>query len=164
MDQRRVDGTSIETEIAPLRDLCQTCPACAGKAVLRMSDQNQRIGSEIDRFNLRMIKRASQANLCLSLENHLEYLFRVGLPRTEVNHDLWVCLAKAIDDVRQEVCADGELGSDLKCTPPRGLKFLDGLPGERSRAQELFSMRFQHSTRHRQGERAPSTGEELNSE
>src|SRR5438045_9468937 len=97
-----------------------------------------------------MLQRSGQTTFSFLPKHHLQDFFRV--PRTNADGDFWKRALKLLEHVWQEVHRDGEPRSYLQRDVASGLKLVNGLAGDRSRLQQLFSIRPEKAagTRERQ--------------
>ena len=103
-----------------------------------MADEHKRIVAKADGFHFGMVKGAGQTEIDVTIQNHFQNLS--GIAAANANYDVRVIALVLLQNIRQEIRADGKGRGDGHCTAGNRTQFVDSLTGDSNLAQELFRM------------------------
>jgi hypothetical protein len=152
--ERPVAGAAIEEDQRLARDLVQTRAPDAGHRAARRGHQHQRVFPQAHGLDLRMLERARQPELGVAGQHHVQHL--LGVAGAHGDLGLGVGGLKTLEDVGQQVGADGQRSGDGQGAPARRAQIVHRLAGVRDHLQELLGVGAERSPGRRQ--RQPRLG------
>ena len=104
-----------------------------------MTHQDERIVPQRHGLYPRMIERTGDADVRLSIQNHLEHLH--GIARPETDHHFGILRLVILHHIRQKISADGKGTRDAQRSPSARLEFMDRLSRHGCDAKQLLGVR-----------------------